>query len=86
VLTHGRIEAVGAWGNILRYERCQGDERLAVVLNLGHEQERVGGLSGQVLLSTYSDRVGEDVAEGVSLRADEGIIVQAKSESVKPAG
>ncbi len=78
VLTQGRIAAVGVHGKVLRYERCQGDERLAIVLNLGHEQERVRRLSGRVLLSTYSDRVGEDVDESLSLRGDEGIIVQCQ--------
>jgi alpha-glucosidase len=75
VLTHGAIEAVDVEGKILRYERRQGDDRLAIALNLGHEQARVSHPSGRVLLSTYLDRAGEAVDENVSLRADEGIIV-----------
>ena len=77
VLTHGAIEAVDVEGKILRYERRQGDDRLAIALNLGHEQARVSHPSGRVLLSTYLDRAGEAVDENVSLRADEGIIVGA---------
>jgi alpha-glucosidase len=78
VLTHGAIEAADVEGKILRYERRQGNDRLALALNLGHEQTRVSHSSGRVLLSTYLDRPGEDVDESVSLRADEGIIVQVK--------
>src|SRR4029077_20399219 len=78
VLTHGAIAAVDVEGKILRYERRQGNDRLAIALNLGHEQTRVSHPSGRVLLSTYLDRAGEDVDESVSLRADEGIIVQVK--------
>jgi hypothetical protein len=38
-----------------------------------------------VLLSTHLDRAGEDVDQGVSLRADEGIVVQVGSESKRGA-
>ena len=79
-LTYGAIEAVGVEGKILRYERHQGDERVAIALNLGHEPAQVSHPSGQVLLSTYLDRAGENVDESVSLRADEGIVVQVKKQ------
>ena len=80
-LTHGAIEAVGVEGNILSYERRQGNDRLAIALNLGHEPAQVSFPSGRALLSTHLDRIGEDVDQGVALRADEGIIVQVRSES-----
>jgi alpha-glucosidase len=80
-LTHGAIQAVGVAGNILSYERRQGNDRLAVALNLGHEPAQVAFPLGRVLLSTHLDRVGEEVAHGVSLRADEGIVVEVRSES-----
>jgi alpha-glucosidase len=86
VLTHGAIEAVDVEGKILRYDRRQGDDRLAIAVNLGHEQVRVSHRSGRVLLSTYLDRAGEDVDESVSLRADEGIIVRVRSESLERDG
>jgi len=79
-LTYGAIEAVGVGGKILRYERHQGDERVAIALNLGHEPAQVSHPAGQVLLSTYLDRAGENVDESVSLRADEGIVVQVKKQ------
>jgi alpha-glucosidase len=77
VLTHGSIDAVTVQGNILRYERRQGDQRLIIALNLAHERARVLSLpSGRLLLSTDLDRAGEDVGASASLRADEGIIIQ----------
>ena len=60
-LTHGAIEAVGVEGNILSYERRQGNDRLAIALNLGHEPAQVSFPFGRVLLSTHLDRVGEEV-------------------------
>jgi alpha-glucosidase len=78
VLTHGSIDAVTVQGNILRYERRQGDQRLVIALNLAHERARVLSLpSGRLLLSTDLDRAGEDVGGSASLGADEGIIVQS---------
>jgi alpha-glucosidase len=81
LLTHGAIEAAGVEGNILSYERRQGNDRLAIALNMGHEPAQVSLPSGRVLLSTHFGRAGEDVDRGVSLRADEGIVVQVRSES-----
>lgn len=71
VLTHGSIDAVTVQGNILRYERRQGDQRLVIALNLAHERARVSLPSGRLLLSTDLDRGGEDVGASASLRADE---------------
>jgi alpha-glucosidase len=77
VLTHGSIDAVTVQGNILKYERRQGDQRIVIALNLAHERARVLSLpSGRLLLSTDLDRAGEDVGASASLRADEGIIIQ----------
>jgi alpha-glucosidase len=85
VLTRGAIEAVGVQGKILSYERREGDERFVVALNLGDEPARASLPSGRVLLSTHLDRAGEDVDQGVSLRAEEGIVVQVRSESNRGA-
>ena len=77
VLTHGSIDAVTVQGNILTYERRQGDQRLVIALNLAHARARVLSLPpGRLLLSTDLDRAGEDVGASASLRADEGIIIQ----------
>jgi len=80
-LVQGRIDAVGAEENILRYERRQGEERILILLNLSHEPARVAYPPGRVLLSTYLDRTGEDSGGGAWLRADEGIIVQIELDS-----
>jgi alpha-glucosidase len=85
VLTRGAIEAVRVQAKILSYERREGDERFVVALNLGDESARVSLPSGRVLLSTHLDRAGEDVDQGASLRADEGIVVQVRSESKRGA-
>jgi hypothetical protein len=69
----------------LSYERRRGNDRLAIALNLGHKLAQVSLPSGRVLLSTHLDRAGEDVNQGVSLRADEGIVVQVRSESERGA-
>lgn len=81
LLTHGAIEAVGVEGNILSYKRRQGNDHLAIALNLSHEPAQVSLPAGRMLLSTHLDRAGEDVHRGVSLRADEGIVVQVRSGS-----
>ena len=81
VLTRGAIEAVGVDGNILTYQRRHGNGRLAIALNLGHEPAQVSLPYGRVLLSTHLDRAGERVDRSVSLRADEGIVVELGSES-----
>jgi alpha-glucosidase len=78
LLTYGAIEAVGVEGNVLRYERRQGNDRLAIALNLGHEPVQVSLPAGRVLLSTHPGRGGEDVAQSLTLSANEGIIVQVK--------
>src|SRR5690348_5890770 len=80
-LTQGRIIAVGVQGNILRYERCLGDERLVILLNLGHQEAHVPHPSGRLLLSTYLDRVGKEAVESTLIRTNEGIILQANCES-----
>jgi alpha-glucosidase len=74
-LTQGAIDCVSVDQNILSYERCQRNERVAIILNLGHERARASNGSGRLLLSTHLDRAGEYLSESMWLRADEGIIV-----------
>lgn len=79
-LVRGAIDSVEVEGNILKYERCQGKKRLAVALNFSHDSVQVSHSSGQILASTHFDRIGEEIAQSVSLRASEGIIVQVRPE------
>lgn len=64
-------------GNLLIYGRRHGDRRLIVALNLGHAAQRamVGGIAGQVVLSTHLDRAGESVSGEIELRPDEGVVI-----------
>ena len=75
----GVLEAVAAEGHVLLYQRTDGIERLAVVLNMGHEPCRLACPNlpsrAQILLSTLLDRCNEGVGPTISLRADEGLIL-----------
>ncbi len=80
-LAVGDLELVEADGTVLSYVRRAGDRRLAVALNLGHQQ-RTASLpaAGRVLLSTALDRGGERISPAVSLRGDEGVVVELDAE------
>jgi alpha-glucosidase len=77
VLQIGAYRALEADGDLLVYERVHEGERLLVALNLGSEAEAalLPSLSGRVLLSTHLDRE-EEVAHQVTLRPNEGVIVE----------
>jgi alpha-glucosidase len=78
-LNVGSYREVLCEGNIMVFERASGDERLAVVLNFGHEPERVTlRRRGSVLLSTHVDRRRDAVESELRLRPDEGIILELR--------
>ena len=79
-LIHGAIDSVEVEGNILKYERCQGNKRLAIALNFSRDPAQVSHPPGRLLASTHLDRMGEEVGQRVSLRANEGIIVEVRPE------
>jgi alpha-glucosidase len=76
-LNTGACTQVRCEGNVISYERISDNERLLVVLNLGHTAEiaPLRNRSGSILLSTHLDRAGERVSGSCTLRADEGVIV-----------
>jgi alpha-glucosidase len=82
-LSIGSYASIHVQEHIFGYERRYSNERLTILLNLGHQSERVplpddaGG--GQILLSTYLDRDGERVESAVRVRADEGIIIKLEA-------
>ena len=85
-LVAGRVEAVAAEGNLLRYGSGGDGERFVVLLNLGHEEMEAGlsadgaaAVSGTIAMSTCLDREGEAVRGTMRLRAAEGVIVRARS-------
>jgi alpha-glucosidase len=76
-LTAGRLEAVAAESNVLRFLRLHDAERVQVLLNLGHEPCRISCEPGRVLLSTLPDRDRFAVDGTVPLSAGEGIVIVA---------
>ncbi|WP_246725319.1 alpha-amylase family glycosyl hydrolase [Beijerinckia sp. L45] len=75
-LIDGAIALVKAQSAVLTYERRHGSERIAVLLNLGHDEQRVAIDDGSVLLSTHLDRADERVAGEVVLHPDEALLIR----------
>lgn len=73
----GTYRSIGVQGNIFAYERCNGDDRIIIALNMGMESQSVsaplGITAASVLLSTHLDRSGP-ISE-LTLRANEGVIL-----------
>jgi hypothetical protein len=85
--------AVGDWaliaadGDLLAYERHEtGSRRLAVFLNLGRAELATTAPAGRVVLSTKLDRDSERVEGRLSLRPNEGVIVELASPGVFDTG
>jgi alpha-glucosidase len=81
---------IGAWqplaasGGLLAYERRVTDRRVMdrrviVALNLGDREMRaaIGDSRGRIVLSTHLDRESEAVSATVTLRASEGVVIDA---------
>ena len=81
-LAVGRMESIEHSGSVLAYERIHGAQRLLVLLNLGHQPERVAlpPRRGVLLLSTHLDRAQGAIAEHLELRADEGVVVELDTQ------
>jgi alpha-glucosidase len=65
--------------DLLVYFRELDDTTLLIALNLTSQPQVLGfeaGTFGKVLVSTGADRDGEDVADTIALRGDEGLIIQ----------
>jgi alpha-glucosidase len=72
--TYGPIQAEG---NTIAYIREDGDDRIAVALNLGDETQSVnlGEHSGHLIGGTHSDALGKSVRGEIELRPNEAIII-----------
>ena len=82
-LSVGRYSQVHCERNVMSYRRSDGRDRLEVLLNFGHEPERVRlQAPSTVLLSTHLDRAGEALSEFCELRPDEGVIVELHQPSI----
>ncbi|HET9015953.1 MAG TPA: alpha-amylase family glycosyl hydrolase [Thermomicrobiaceae bacterium] len=77
-LAVGRYRPRGVRGDVLAYERLDGDRRFLVLLNLGHESAKWAlepDEAGEVVLSTHLGRGGDSVADAARLRPDEGLVI-----------
>lgn len=78
-LTLGCIEGVEVVGTVLVYRRRYGAERLAILLNMGHETCVVPrsepAVAAHVLLSSYLDGGAAIAREVMTLRPAEGLIL-----------
>jgi alpha-glucosidase len=88
-LSVGEYEPVAATRDLLAYVRRAQGECILVALNLGSEPHSLSidslGSTGQILLSTYTDRSRERVATSIGLRPDEGVIMSLSELEDSPA-
>jgi alpha-glucosidase len=75
-LAHGKLADVKAEGHVLRFLRGNGDTRVEVVMNLGHDPVRTQVRTGTILVSTGIDREGEGVSDAIDLKAGEGLMIE----------
>jgi alpha-glucosidase len=75
-LNSGRVEGVASNGGILRYERVDDGERLAILLNFNQSNEEAPIGAGHIVASTHMDRAGDAVESRVSLRPFEGVVIR----------
>lgn len=76
-LVTGRLDAVAAEGNLLRYECRDEHERLLVLLNMGEEAASASlAGSGTILASTCPERDEMPVQGEVSLSPAEGLLIR----------
>jgi alpha-glucosidase len=72
----GGIARVAADGAVLYYERRDGGQSFAVLLNFSQEQKETVVERGKVAVSTHLDRENDTVRGAISLRPSEGVIVR----------
>jgi len=85
-LVFGSYAPVAAEGDLLLYRREADGAAIMVALNLGAEPVSLSsdaiGLDGEILLSTYLDREGEQVHGALDMRGNEGVIVEIPAQAV----
>ena len=79
-LAVGSYTPLPATGDLIAYIREESNRRFLVALNLGHEPQTLDpsreDLKGRITLGTHLDRDGEDIDGSISLRSDEGLVVE----------
>ena len=80
-LTHGIYEPIAAENDLLIYARRIENLSTVVILNIATDPVSVIsdtiGLEGEIQLSTYLDRTGEQIARSLDLRGNEGVILRS---------
>src|ERR1700724_3302675 len=78
-LVSGEYVPVAADGDLLLYRRQSEGNAVVIALNLGAEPVSIAadaiGLGGEILLSTFLDRQGEEIQAALDLRGNEGVII-----------
>lgn len=77
-LAIGGVRVLAVSGDVLAFERREGDDRVAVVLNFGHEPGTIDCAEitgGRVLLAAKEAREGEVSGARVTLGADEALVI-----------
>jgi alpha-glucosidase len=87
-LLDGVYRTVMVWLNLFVFARIEASERMLIMLNLGGDavaaDPGANVWKGTIAASTAADRDGEVVAEGIMLRANEGLVVRLDPESKLP--
>jgi alpha-glucosidase len=78
-LTAGSYVQVERRAPVIAYRRETDDQRLLVLLNLSASEFSFGfGGSGRILLSTFLDRENQAAQDVVTLRANEGLLIDLR--------
>jgi alpha-glucosidase len=78
----GSYHALSHSNHVLAYERRYGEDRIAVVLNLGREREPIALpvdlAQGRLLLSATAEARQDDLGRSLTLAPNEGLIIDMK--------
>src|SRR3984893_4546315 len=78
-LQSGDYVPIAAEGDLLLYRRQSEAASVVITLNLGAQPMSIAadaiGLGGEILLSTFLDRQGEEIQAALDLRGNEGVII-----------
>ncbi len=79
-LAVGSYAPVVTPGDLLAYVREKDGRKFLIILNLGHEPQIFDPdgqtFRGRITLGTHVDRDGEALAGALSLRGDEGLVIE----------
>jgi alpha-glucosidase len=82
-LSVGSYECIPALDPLFAYVRADGEKRFLVVLNFGPEPQQFQTqhltVRGRVAVSTRRDRDDEQINSDLSLRGDEGLLIELVS-------